>query len=172
MTETSLDVIARRFAVLERAWFGKASTPTVNAGFASLAAAIANAKLRREAYLTGPWTATPTDPLAQVIPLHPETITERTVPVVSVTAADAVVSPKLTCPLCRIEADRAHVEQYGRCYDCALLAPAPATKLSPASADPAREQSPASAPPAPGDERPVAGSTGAGAAVREGSAPQ
>ena len=133
MTETSLDVIARRFAVLERAWLGKASTPTVNAGFESLRAAIATAKLRREAYLTGPWTATPTDPLAQVIPLHPQpdSVTARMVPVVSVTAADAVVSLKLTCPLCRIEADRADVESVGVCLDCHLAGSHAPPTLSP-----------------------------------------
>jgi hypothetical protein len=159
---THLDVIAARFAALERAWYGHASTRTVNAGVASLRAAIDAGQAQRTAYLAGPWTATPIDPIAQVTPLRspPDSVTERTVPVVSVTAADAIVPPQLTCPLCCLATDRAHVEQYGRCYDCALLAPAP---TSPASTD----ASPTSEAIPPGGPVSAAGVGGAGgSAVR------
>lgn len=177
---TNLDAIAAALATFEqrhralvRGWDDKSGTRALNAGFASMAAALASLRATvddaladRAAWLQGPWKPQPlTAAQERAAYLAPECIAERAVPVITVTAADAVVSLKVACVQCSVETDRAEAEPTGGlCLDCHLVTKSTvAADVSPTS------EAEASAPPALGGS-PVVGAD-VGGAVGQLSAP-
>lgn len=153
----NLDAIAKRFAALEAAWKNQSGTKQLNAGFASVRAAIDRALADRAAWLRGPFSPPPRDAVeTRAVHMAPELRRAQSEP-------EAALSPLMSCPRClRPDAERADVEARGVCLDCSLAGHA--TK-SPA---PAGAVTSLAEPPPPGSQDVV---DGAGSAVRtEGSA--